>query len=59
MVETTHKDIKIKAVMKLYYNPDPSMEAVRLFKEKSVSEGCTQLSRTQEGMQRSSEFTSN
>ena len=25
--------------MKLYYNPDPSMEAVRLFEEKSVREG--------------------
>ena len=32
-------DIKIKAPMKLYYNPDPSMEAVRLFEEKSVSGG--------------------
>ena len=39
VVETTYKDIKIKAVMKLYYNPDPSMEAVRLFKEKSVRGG--------------------
>ena len=36
VVETTYKDIKIKAVMKLYYNPDPSMEAVRLFEENSV-----------------------
>ena len=35
-VETTYKDIMIKAAMKLYYNPDPSMEAVRLFEEKSV-----------------------
>ena len=38
-VETTYMDIKIKAPMKLYYNPDPSMEAVRLFEEKSVSGG--------------------
>ena len=38
-VETTYKDIKIKAAMKLYYNPDPSMEAVRLFEEKSVRGG--------------------
>ena len=35
-VETTYKDITIKAAMKLCYNPDPSMEAVRLFEEKSV-----------------------
>ena len=36
-VETTSKDIKIKAAMKLYYNLGPSsMEAVRLFEEKSV-----------------------
>ena len=35
-VETTYKDIKIKAAMELCYNPDPSMEAVRLFEEKSV-----------------------
>ena len=34
--KTTFKDIKIKAAMKLCYNPDPSMEAVRLFEEKSV-----------------------
>ena len=33
---TTNKGIKIKAAMKLYYNPDPSMEAVRLIKEKAV-----------------------
>ena len=39
MVETTYKDIKIKAVMKLYYNPDPSMEAVSLFEENSVRGG--------------------
>ena len=38
-VETTYKDIKIKAAMKLYHNPDPSMEAVRLFEEKSVRGG--------------------
>lgn len=38
-VETTYMDIKIKAAMKLYYNPDPSMEAVRLFEEKSVRGG--------------------
>ena len=38
-VETTYKDIKIKAAMKLYYNPDPSMEAVRRFEEKSVRGG--------------------
>ena len=38
-VETTYKDIKIKAAMKLYYNPGPSMEAVRLFEEKSVRGG--------------------
>ena len=37
-VETT-KDVKIKAAMKLYYNHDPSMEAVRLFEEKSVRGG--------------------
>ena len=37
-VETTYKDIKIKAAMNLYYNPDP-MEAVRLFEEKSVRGG--------------------
>ena len=37
--ETTYKDIKIKVAMKLYYNPDPSMEAVRLFEEKSVRGG--------------------
>ena len=30
-VETIYKDIKIKAAMKLYYYPDPSMDAVRLF----------------------------
>ena len=35
-VETTYKDIKIKAAMKLYCNLDPSMEAVRMFEEKSV-----------------------
>ena len=35
-VEATYKDIKIKAAMKLYHNPDPSMDAVRLFEEKSV-----------------------
>ena len=35
-VETIYKEIKIKAAMKLYYNPDPSMKAVRLFEEKSV-----------------------
>ena len=38
-VETTYKDIKIKAAMKLYHNLDPSMEAVRLFEEKSVRGG--------------------
>ena len=38
-VETTYKDIKIKAAMKLYSNPDPSMEAVTLFEEKSVRRG--------------------
>ena len=38
-IETAYKDIKIKAAMKLYYNPDPSMEAVRLFEEKSVRGG--------------------
>ncbi|XP_068726388.1 uncharacterized protein [Montipora capricornis] len=38
-VETTYKDIKIKAAMKLYHNPDPSMEAVRLFEEKAVRGG--------------------
>ena len=38
-VETTYKDTKIKAAMKLYYNPDPSMEAVRLFEERSVRGG--------------------
>ena len=35
-VEITYKAIKIMAAIKLYYNPDPSMEAVRLFEEKSV-----------------------
>ena len=34
--ETTYKAIKIMAAIKLYYNPDPSMEAVLLFEEKSV-----------------------
>ena len=29
-VETTYKDIKNKVAMKLYYNPDPSMEAVNV-----------------------------
>ena len=38
-VEITYKDIKIKAAMKLYCNPDPSMEAVRMFEEKSVRGG--------------------
>ena len=38
-VETTYKDIKIKAAMKLYHNSDPFMEAVRLFEEKSVRGG--------------------
>ena len=38
-VETTYKDIKIKAPMKLYYNPDLSIEGVRLFEEKSVRRG--------------------
>ena len=38
-VETTYKDIKIKAAMKLYCNPDPSMEAVKMFEEKSVKGG--------------------
>ena len=38
-METTYKDIKIKAAMKLYYNPDPCMEAVRLFEEKSARGG--------------------
>ena len=35
-VETTFKVIKIKVAMKLCYNPDLSMEAVRLFEEKSM-----------------------
>ena len=38
-VETTHKGIKNKAAMKLYCNLDPSMEAVRMFEEKSVRGG--------------------
>ena len=38
-VETTYKDIKIKAAMKLYHNPDSSMEAVTQFEEKSVRGG--------------------
>ena len=38
-VETRYKDVKNKAAMKLYYNPDPYMEAVRLFEEKSVRGG--------------------
>ena len=38
-VETIYKDIKIKAAMKLYCSPDPSMEAVRMFEEKSVRGG--------------------
>ncbi|XP_067029691.1 uncharacterized protein [Acropora muricata] len=38
-IETIYKEIKIKAAMKLYYNPDPSMDAVRLFEEKSVRGG--------------------
>ena len=38
-VETTYKDIKIKAAMKLYHDRDPSMKAVRLFEEKSVRGG--------------------
>ena len=38
-VETTYKDIKIKAAMKLDCNLDPSMEAVRMFEEKSVRGG--------------------
>ncbi|PFX25050.1 hypothetical protein AWC38_SpisGene10320 [Stylophora pistillata] len=38
-VETTYKDIKIKAAMKLYGNPDPCMEAVGMFQEKSVRVG--------------------
>ena len=38
-METTYKDIKIKAAMELYCNPDPSMEAVRMFEEKSVRGG--------------------
>ena len=37
-VETTYKDINIKAAMKLYCNPDPSME-LRMFEEKSVRVG--------------------
>ena len=38
-VETTYRDIKIKAAMKFYYNLDTSMEAVRLFEAKSVRGG--------------------
>ena len=38
-VEITYNDIKIKAAKKLYCNPDPSMEAVRMFKKKSVRGG--------------------
>ena len=38
-VETTYKEEHIKAAMKLYHNSDPSMEAVRLFEEKSVRGG--------------------
>ena len=38
-VETTYKDIKIKAAMKLYYNPDPYMKVVRRFEEKPVRGG--------------------
>ena len=38
-LETTYKDIKIKAAMKLYYSSVPSMEVVRLFEEKSVRGG--------------------
>ena len=40
LVETTYKDIKIKAAMKLYSSPDPSMEAVKMFEEKSARVGC-------------------
>ena len=49
-VETTYKDIEIKAAMKLYYNPDPSMEAVTLFEEKSVSGGRRSVIKMREGM---------
>ena len=38
-VEATCKDIKIRAAIKLYYNPDPSIEAVALFEERSVRGG--------------------
>ena len=38
-VQTTYRDIKIKAAMKFYYNLDTSMEAVRLFEAKSVRGG--------------------
>ena len=39
LVRTTYKDNKIKAAMQLYNNPEISMEAVRLFEEKSVRGG--------------------
>ena len=38
-VEKEYKNIKVKAAVKLYRNPDPSMGAVRGFEEKAVQTG--------------------
>ena len=38
-IESKYKDIKINAAMKLNYNPDTSMEALRLLEEKSLRGG--------------------
>ena len=39
VVEQEYKNIKVKAAMKLYQNPDQSMPAVRMFEEKSMRTG--------------------
>ena len=38
-VEEEHKNINIKAAVKLYENTDPSMTTVREFEEKSLKSG--------------------
>ena len=58
-VETTYKDTKIKAAMKLFYSPDPYMDAVRLFEETSERGGRHSAINDALGMLKSWDFTSN
>ena len=39
-VEAEYKSTKIKAVVKLFGNPDTTMSALRKFEEKAVQTGC-------------------